>query len=175
MGKYFDGEGKLNPLQMLQDLGEELSKIATEEVVKDAVRSVAKGAAISVAGAGTVAAVSAGGTTAAAAVGGGALGVAALNEVIKENEEHSVEVTTREEAQGGVPYEEVLQKYVSAENESTQIAQQTIEDNVPEEPFAAFQKAMADAGMETVSETNTDTSCLPQKASRELERSFSLN
>ncbi|GEM_PF-4417773 len=145
MGKYFNGEGKLNPLQMLMDLGEDLAEIAAENS-GEALKSVSKAAVVTTGAVGAGAAISTGGTGAAAAVGGAALGTVVVNEALKENGVEPIEVTRMESPEGGISPEELGKLYAVAQNESPQIAQAAIEKMTADgiEPFAVFQQGLKD-------------------------------
>lgn len=176
MGAYIDDNGKLNYRFGEEAKGKpyvspEILKGAGD-MAKDVGGTVAKTAAVGTVAAGAGSAITASGATAImAGAAGAAIGVIAL-EAMKSDQEEAVETTPLETAHGGKDYQKVMQQYANSTNESAQIAQDSLN------PFEAFQQCMEKAGMQGVNSTeeiNTNTACLPQKASRGQARGFSLN
>jgi len=176
MGMYINEKGQISYRK-----GEEANgkSYASPNLLKEAAKmaqdvggTAVKAAAIGTVAVGATAAISTGGTTAALTVAGGITATAVAAEVMREDEEKVVE-TSLESAKGGENYEQVLQKYANATNESAEIATEAA--SVKTDPFEAFRQCMGNAGMDDFTqEVTVDTACLPQKTSRQ-QSGFSLS
>lgn len=174
MGAYVNDKGQLDFRRGAEANGKsyispDLLRKASQ-MARDVGGTTVKAAVVGGVGVSTGAAITSAGIPAAGGALGAAVAGAAVAEAMGDKENEVIDSTPLEKATGGENYETILKQYASAGNEFHQISGEAIED-----PFEAARACLGEAGFSNVEETFVNTSCLPQNASRQQTRGFSLN